>query len=207
MPVKHQRRRRRKWQNAQRTVRTHLPSRLPTLLFLTDPRRTPHPASLVTNLPAETAVIYRHFGAPEREYIARDLLTACQQRGLVLLIAADPKLARRLGADGVHWPEKRLADARQWRGGFALQTASAHSRQAVATAAKVGMDAVLYSTIFASKSASATSPIGPLKLRKLCQHAPCPIYGLGGIDANTAGRIATSAGLAAIGGLVDVYGR
>ena len=201
MMVKHQADTLRKLRNAARRVRSHLPAHLPPVFFLTDPERVPDPMAVVERLPAGYGVIYRHFGDPDRGPMASALASIAARRGQCLLIAADPKLAISVGAHGVHWPEARLGEAREWRKTVAINTASAHSRRAIHRAAKAGMDAALVSTIFPSNSPSANRPVGPARLAKLCANTSLPLYGLGGINASNAAQIAEFAGLAAIEGL------
>ena len=66
----------------------------------------PDPAAVARRLPRGTDVVYRHFGVAERVRVARKLMAIARGRGLVLLIAADPALAQRVGAHGVHWPQR-----------------------------------------------------------------------------------------------------
>jgi len=192
----------RKFRAAIRMTQTHLPAVLPPLLFLTDPERTPDPVRIARRLPEGSGVIYRHFGAADRLDIAEALTRVSIDRGLRLLIAADPHLACEVNADGVHWPEARLLQARHWRGTFALNTASAHSERAIHRAAQAGMDAALVSAVFPSNSPSAGPALGATRFRTRALQAPLPVYALGGISAGTAARIASVAGLAAIEGLI-----
>ena len=201
MTLKHQAGLDRKLLRAIRRTRLHLPAHLPGLIFLTDPQRTPDPMRTAARLPAGSGVIYRHFGADDRTSIASALARLARQKGLSLLLAADPALALAVGADGVHWPEARLGEAHAWRGTFAIQTASAHSRRAIDRAWQAGMDAALVSTIFTSRSASAGRPIGPARLARLAAGTDLALYGLGGVNADNAGQIAGFAGLAAIDGI------
>src|SRR5262245_30814381 len=108
---------------------------LPPLLFLTDPLRTPDPLAVAKRLPRGAGVVFRHFGAANRLTLARQLSTICRRRGLVLLIGMDPALARRVRANGVHWPERCLARRFLARTPSLLVTAAAHSRRALARAA------------------------------------------------------------------------
>jgi thiamine-phosphate pyrophosphorylase len=171
---------------------------LPRAWFMTDPGRTPSPESIAERLPRGFGVIYRHFGAKDRQEIGRRLARACQRRRLVLLVSADPELARAIRADGVHWPEARLTGARR-RSAVWIETASAHSRLAIARSASLGVDAVILSAVFPSKSASAGRPIGPYAFRSMTVSATVPVYALGGITSENAGRIgARAAGWAAI---------
>lgn len=201
MTLKHQAGLDRKLLRAIRRTRSHLPAHLPGLIFLTDPQRTPDPVRTAARLPAGCGVIFRHFGADDRFERAQALANLAKRRGLCLLIAADPALARTVGADGVHWPEARLGEARHWRTAFALQTASAHSRRAIHRAMQAGLDGALVSSIFASRSPSAGHPIGPARLARLAAGTKLPLYGLGGVNTCNAGQIAGFAGLAAIDGI------
>jgi thiamine-phosphate pyrophosphorylase len=201
MSLNHKPTARRKFRRAARTATTHLPPGLPGLVYLTDPARRADPAATVRQLPPGSGVIYRHFGAPERADMAALLAALSARRGLVFLIGGDPDLARSVGADGVHWPEARRLEARRWDGAFALQTVSAHSREALSQAARQGFDAALLSTAFPSASPSAGVARGAVRLRILARQARLPVYGLGGITAANADRLSPHLGLAAIGGL------
>ena len=196
--MKHQAAAARKWRTAIRRVERHFPSHLPPALFLTDPQRTPDPVSVVAALPDRTGVIYRHFGAADREDMAFQLAEACARRDLRFLIAADPDLALACDADGVHWPEARLAEAAKWLGKFKLQTGSAHSPIAIRQAGIAGVDAVLISSVFASNSPSASAPLGVSRFKAWTRAAPVPVYALGGVNADNAQSIAGHAGIAAI---------
>ena len=201
MGLKHQAVTARKWRAAIRQVETHLPWHLPPLLFLTDPDRTPDPIGDAAKLPSGSGIIYRHFGRPERFDVAEGLAEVSIERGLHLLIAADPELAIQVDADGVHWPEARLPQAWKWKDRFQLQTASAHSRRAIWAAQQAQMDAVLVSSVFRSMSPSAGRPMGVTRLRCLKQQTTLPIYGLGGVSVTNAPRIAKVAGLASVSAL------
>lgn len=169
---------------------------IPALFFFTDPDRTPDPLAVARRLPRGTAVVYRHFGAPDRVRTARALAAAARLRGLVLLIAADPDLAERVGAAGVHWPEARL----QARVGPGLVTAAAHSAAAIARAADAGADACVLSPIFPTRSRSKRAPLGLFRASQIARAAPLPVIALGGVNADTGARLLGRgfAGLAAV---------
>lgn len=192
---------RRKTRMALRRVKMYLPSPLPPLLALIDPGRTSDPVALASGLPNGSGLIYRHFGAPDRREVAARLAQIAKRRGLVFLIGNDPKLARETGADGVHWSQKRRSEARRWRSRFDMMTCAAHSRRAVFQARDAMCDGVLLSTVFKSKSQSASYPMGALRFRNIVRGAPsCPIYALGGVNSETIGRLGRQAGAAAIEG-------
>lgn len=165
---------------------------------MTDPTRTPDPAAIAARLPKGWGVIYRHFGADDRVAMATKLARICHQRGLVLLVSADPALAARIGADGVHWPEVRLRGVRKRSPRF-IETASAHSRIGIARARALRLDAALLSTVFPSRSPSGGKAMGALRFRLIAREAALPVYALGGVNERNAAHVTThSAGWAAI---------
>lgn len=156
-------------------------------------------------MPAGAGVIYRAFGAAEALEAARALRRIATERGLVLLIGADAELAETCAADGLHLPERDLADARALRTahpGWTI-TGAAHSLQAAQGAFEAGCDAVLASTVFPSRSASASEPMGAEGFAAFVAAAPLPVYALGGVDARTAPELLGSgaAGFAMVEGL------
>lgn len=156
----------------------------PALYFLTDPSRTPDPVAIARRLPRGACVIYRHFGAANRARVARALLRVCRARGLMLLIAADPWLARRIGADGVHWPERRY---RPTRASVGFTSVAAHTLRGVQRASDA--DACLLSPVFASASASAKRTLGLARAERLARASAAPAIALGGIGAHNAARL------------------
>lgn len=177
---------------------------MPSLYFFTDPGRTPDPVRVAERLPRGAAVVYRHFGATDRWSVARALIRVCRRRGLALLIAADPALAQRIGADGVHWPEQRLPEQRDV--GARLVTAAAHSAAGLARAARFGVDACVLSPVFATRSSSGRSPLGLFRASQLARSVGVPTVALGGINAQTARLLPGRgfAGLAAVDALAEI---
>lgn len=175
---------------------------IPSLYFFTDPKRIPDPERIAERLPRGAAVVFRHFGAADRFEAADRLARICRARGLKLLIAADPALAARVGADGVHWPEKRLPGRRS---GFALETAAAHGPRGLGRAAAAGLDACVLGPVFPSRSASAGRPLGPVQAGRLATGVRLPVIALGGVNAGTAKRLIGRgfAGIAAVEALRD----
>ena len=176
---------------------------LPALLFFTDPVRTPDAEAVAATLPRGSAVVLRAFGAADAEAQGRRLKAIANARGLKLLVGADVRLAARLGADGVHLPERLAHLARRIRRPGWTITCAAHSLAAARRARAVGADAAVVSAVFPSASASAGAPIGPLRLARLVREAGLPVYALGGVDNETARRLkgAGLVGLAAVSGL------
>ncbi len=178
---------------------------LPPLLFFTDPIRTPNPEKVVARLPRGAAVVYRHFGAADALSRGKMIATVARRRGVRLLVGADGTLAARLGADGVHLPQRlagRTGLVRTLRRRF-LVTAAAHDLPAALRARRAGVQAIVVSPVFPSHSPSAGQALGVRRLATLIRKAGLPAYALGGVTARTARRLPLSGavGMAAIEGL------
>lgn len=176
----------------------------PTMLFFTDPDRTPHPETIIGRLPAGAAVVFRAFGRADVEARGEALARLARRRGVRFVVGADAGLARRLKADGVHLPQRaahRAGEIRALRSRFWV-TAAAHDLPAALKAARAGVDAIILSPVFPSASPSAGRAIGPRRLAGLVRAAGAPAYALGGVNAATVRALRRTgvAGMAAIEG-------
>jgi thiamine-phosphate pyrophosphorylase len=179
--------------------------RTPSLLFFTDPARTPRPEAIARRLPRGTGVVFRAFGAADAETRGSELAAIARTRGLVLLVGADAGLAQRIGAAGVHLPERLAHRARRLRAAHPhwIVTVAAHSARAARRALAFGADAVVVSAVFESRSASAGAPLGALRLAILARWAGGPVIGLGGVD-NKKARLLKDTGLTGLAA-VDAF--
>jgi thiamine-phosphate pyrophosphorylase len=173
---------------------------LPTLLAFTDPQRSGDLLALAASLPRGAGLVYRPFGAADRFEVAIRLRRITWRRGVLLIIGADAALARSVGADGLHLPERLSAKLPALRA-FKLLTVAAHSPLSLARGLALGADAAVLSPVLASDSASAGAPLGVLRTARLVRGAKGAVYGLGGIAGGTAARVAAIGvvGLAAVG--------
>lgn len=186
-------------------ARAGFADKLPPVALMMDDLRLADPLAAARALPRGSLVILRARDAETRVRLAEALQPIVRERDLIFLVAADPALAARVGADGLHLPEARANEAHRWRAHHAgwLITCAAHSLRAVLRAGRVRADAVLLSPVFATQSHEGKTPLGPLHFRILARAATLPVYALGGIDAETARHLAGArcAGLAAVGAL------
>ena len=132
------------------------------------------------------------------------LAAVCADRGLILLVGADAELARELGAQGVHLPERLAQEAGRLKAeepGW-LITAAAHGAGALVAAAEA--DAAILSPVFASSSPSAGAPLGVERFSQMVAAAPVPVYALGGVDMKNAPELLGSGacGIAVVSALV-----
>ena len=180
---------------------------VPRLLLVSDPIRLPDPAAAAAALPAGSGLLLRPY---HRIAGVEALARFCRHRRLILLVAADWRLAARLGAAGLHLPEGLarhgvLAPALGWvRRHGRLLTIAAHSPAALARAARLGADAALVSPVFPTASHPGAVTIGSLRLGLWRRFPGPPRLALGGLTVQTARRLPPGAvmGFAAIGGLV-----
>ncbi len=177
---------------------------LPALWLVTDERRLADPLPAAAALPRGAGVLFRHYGHPDRTAIAGRLAQLCRRRGLVLLIADDAGLARRVHAAGIHLPEARLfRETAPVRKPGRIATAAVHGLRGIAAARRLGIDAVFLAPVYPTASHPGRAALGPRGFARLVRRAGLPVYALGGITPVRALALAGSgaAGLAAIGAL------
>ncbi len=182
---------------------------LPRAVAMSDVRRAPNPIKLLSGLPVDGAVILRDTDAQRLAVLARDFVPKAHNAGHRVLIAGDPRTALETNADGVHLSERAI-----WRrpssAWFRLRpnwliTGAAHSNAAIARAERAGVDAVVFSSIFQTKSHPGVRALGVGRFRSSCLRAHVPVYGLGGISRANLRRLRGSHcyGIAGIGLFMD----
>ncbi|HEY0300659.1 MAG TPA: thiamine phosphate synthase, partial [Rhizomicrobium sp.] len=105
----------------------------------------------------------------------------------------------RLGADGLHLPERRAREAAQWRARFPrwIITAAAHGP----ARGNVHLDALFLSPVFATASHPGRAALTAVKANAIAQASRTPVYALGGVEAGNARLLRGFVGIAAIGAL------
>ncbi|MEQ7153654.1 thiamine phosphate synthase [Brevundimonas aurifodinae] len=201
------------WAEAQALARTAQavrggrPSRVPPLLFFTDPERTPRPWETAARMPPGSGVVFRGFGRDEALNEARRLRAVTRERGMTLLIGRDADLADRIEADGLHLPEAALSAAYALSGRRPdwILTGAAHSVGAALAARD--LDAVILSPIFPAGGASASRPALGVEAILAAGAGPTPVLALGGIAAERIAELAGTgcAGVAAIDGVIAAF--
>ena len=182
---------------------------LPPLLFFTDPIRTPRPWETAARLPAGSGVVFRAFGAADARETGLRLREATRRRDGLLLVGLDAELAGAVEADGVHLPERALAQAAglaaarpDWR-----ITGAVHSAGALAGAE--GLDAAVLSPVFtAGGSSTGRAPLGVEAFSDLARRTATPVYALGGLDSGKARRLIGSGacGIAGVSAIQAAFG-
>jgi thiamine-phosphate pyrophosphorylase len=171
------------------------------LILMTDDLRLPNPLPAVRALPPGSLIIVRARDQKRRASLAMQLRPVAWARGLILLIADDPELARAIGANGLHLPEGRARQAAHWRAKNPawLITVSAHSLRAALRATHA--DAVLLSPVFATGSHEDAPPLSPARASAIARSVPMPVFALGGVTAQNSVLLSGFSGIAAISAL------
>jgi thiamine-phosphate pyrophosphorylase len=179
---------------------------LPALILMTDERRLPDPLTAARALPKGSAVIVRHTNDAARQRLAETLVPIAREQGLRILIANDAALAERVGADGMHLSEARIAEADYVRPLHPdwIITAATHSEEAVELAGEVHADAALLSPVFSTLSHPDRITLGPKRFMRIARRGRIPVYALGGVTAANVSLLdgPNVAGIAAIGALI-----
>ena len=125
---------------------------------------------------------------------ASRLRLVTRQLGASLVINGDARLARDVGADGVHLGRGSgsVADARAVCGERSWVSVSAHSDKAVRAALKDGATAALVSPVFESRPPSVYAEVkegrglDALRSARAIAGDKMLVYALGGVDADNA---------------------
>ena len=108
----------------------------------------------------------------------------CSHYQADLLINGRPKMAQRLGIEGVHYPESVLE--RDDFQKFPVTGISVHSLENAKRAEALGIDYLVYGSVFATSSHPEPTAVGLDELQKVTQTVSCPVYAIGGISSSNA---------------------
>jgi thiamine-phosphate pyrophosphorylase len=183
-----------------------------SLIAMTDPERFPIPEDMLRLLPRGSALIWRAYG--ENTSISRfhDLSALVRSKGSILLVAGHPQAGSSIGIDGLHLPERALhrrveKGHMRWVGRHRhnlLVTAACHSEQAILAAAAAGVDAVLISPVFSTRSHPEAVPLGVVRfaqLARLARYLGLLPYALGGIATDADVRRLRGTGAVGVAGI------
>ncbi|MGI4950988.1 MAG: thiamine phosphate synthase [Janthinobacterium lividum] len=163
---------------------------LPALWLFTDAARLPDPLPAIARLPRGCGVVFRHDGVPGRAALAAAAARLCRRRGLLMVVAGDPRLAAAVGA-GLHLRGGRMGRPwrRRWLRPGQLVTSSAHDAPELVRAWRAGASAAFVSPLFPTLSHPGARPLGPVRWAALARRARGPVLALGGVSNATVGRV------------------
>jgi 8-oxo-dGTP diphosphatase len=114
--------------------------------------------------------------------LASRALALAHAHGAAVLLNAEPDLARRLGADGVHLTAARLM-ASPVRPACELVGASCHDGRELAHAAELGLDFAVLGPVQDTASHPGAAALGWRRFSALVENYPLPVYAIGGLSA------------------------
>jgi thiamine-phosphate pyrophosphorylase len=129
--------------------------------------------------------------AAELESVATNLRIVTAKRSVPLIINDYPKIARSIGADGVHVGQDDLfvSEAREQGGGHLLVGKSTHSLEQARAAADEGADYIGFGPLFATPTKPDYKPIGLADIAEAHRIMKIPIFCIGGIKLENLAQV------------------
>ena len=148
----------------------------PGVWLVTDERMGKHGLwRAIERVPEGSGLLFRHYAAVERGRLAERVAEVAHQRRLVLGIAGDVRLARRLGAALVHGPDSPVVTL--------PVSYSVHSLEEADAANRAGAALAFVSPLFATRSHPGRTALSGEEARRIVDRLNCPAIALGGVDA------------------------
>lgn len=195
--------------NSLRASRGNFPARRPVFFYITD-RKQLAGHSLIQNI--ERAVAYgvdfiqiREKDLPDKELfeLTRKAVSLVRKSKSKIIVNGRADIALAAAAQGVHLPVSalKISDLRSWLPNLFMIGASTHSAMEARRAFAAGADYVLLGPVFSTESKVAFGPpLGLDRLRRACSSLNAPVFGLGGIRAESL-KMVLEAGAAGIAGI------
>jgi thiamine-phosphate pyrophosphorylase len=155
--------------------------------LLSDARNDTALDEALARLPRGSGFVYRHYGLPDAERIARyaALERIARDRDHLVILADSALTAREWGADGYYGAPLALTPRRA----DLLAVAAVHGLREIAQANRIGASAAMLSPVFTTRSHPDAAVLGPLRFRLLARQARMPVIALGGMDERGANRL------------------
>jgi thiamine-phosphate pyrophosphorylase len=125
----------------------------------------------------------KELAVQSREQLVSAGLVRARAAGVPVLLNGTEAEARRLGFDGVHWPEISIPARRGPPAAAAarlVRSAAVHSAVAVGRAEAAGADLVVFGPVFTSGTKAG---VGTAALAEVVRRSNLPVLAIGGIDA------------------------
>ena len=119
----------------------------------------------------------------DRLHVAVKLREITENKAL-FIVNGDVDLAKKVRADGIHFPEKHVfdADSEKLKKSFILGK-SVHSLEMATKAASEGIDYLIVGTLFPSKSHPQGRSSGTKIIEDISRKVSVPLIGIGGISS------------------------
>lgn len=188
---------------------------LPSRLALTDADRAPDPLVLLSALPSGSGLVWRAYSEATTRAKLNALRAAARTAHVALWVTHEDHRRSRMAEVNIHLPERALKTpltdgmfkGPRSNSSYGLVTAAAHSKRAIVAAARAGVDAVLISPVFSTRSHPGGSALGVTRFAALARFARSlglGVYALGGITDATKIRRLKQSGAIGIAG-IDIF--
>lgn len=121
------------------------------------------------------------------ERLVAKVLDAARPYGARVLVNADPVLAGKIGAHGVHLTSRQLSTLNERPKGL-LVAASCHDARELDKAAELGLDFAVLGPVFATASHPEATPLDWDGFGRIARSAGLPVFALGGLEYKDTGR-------------------
>jgi len=152
--------------------------------------------ALAAIVPPGSGIVLRHDSLPTgaRWRLLRRLARTARARGLVLMLAGSPAIARRWGADGVHLRQPAAARAAQANRLGLYVTMPVHNPREARQARRAGATAVFISPLHPTRSHPGAPVLGHAAWLRLARLAGTPAIALGGMTEKRARKLTLASG-------------
>lgn len=156
---------------------------LPKPWLFSDERAPTGLIRLAALIPPRSGIVLRHdrLTPGARWRLLRRLLRTARARGLTVLLAGTPDMARRWGADGVHLRQSGANRAAQAHRLGLLVTMPVHDRREARRARQAGADGVFISPLHPTRSHPDAPALGRAAWLRLARLSGAPAVALGGM--------------------------
>lgn len=163
-----------------------LSPKLPAIWLISDARNDAMLERVLARLPRGSGFVFRHYhlAPPARRARFERLARIARARGHRVILSGSLREARAWGADGMYGRAGKIHDKM-------LSLATAHSLREIGAARRAGVDAILLSPVFPTRSHPGARVLGPLRFRLLAARAAAPVIALGGMTVQRARRLRT----------------
>lgn len=170
---------------------------LPRQWLFSDERLTVGVVRLASLLPPGSGIVLRHDSLRRgaRWRLLRQLVRVARARGLTILLAGPPDLARRWGADGVHLRQHDVRRAAQARRLGLIVTMPVHDAREARRARRDKADGVFISPLHATRSHPGAKALGLAAWLRLARLAGSQPIALGGMTPRRAQALNRASGI------------
>jgi thiamine-phosphate pyrophosphorylase len=132
----------------------------------------------------------KHLADDELMAVAHAARALCEQLGVLLIVNDRPFVALEAGADGVHVGQEDMpvAEVRELVGADVLVGLSTHAPGEIDAVDPALVDYIGVGPIHATPTKPGRAAVGVQLVRYAAEHAPVPLFAIGGLDAHNLGE-------------------